>query len=96
MARTPSSPPSRSTTSRSPSARRIDDTGAIRSLAFDRWGDPDNTGTWGWHPCGGEVTCETRFDGLAIPSAGSFGWHYGTNRWPDGEFFRYRITAMTT
>jgi len=75
---------------------RIDDTGAIRSLAFDRWGDPDNTGTWGWHLCGGEVTGETCFEGLTIASAGSFGWHYGTNRWPDGEFFRYRITAMTT
>jgi hypothetical protein len=24
-----------------------------------------------------------------------FGWFYGTDRWPDGEFFRYQITDLT-
>ena len=68
--------------------------GGIRSFTFDRWGDPDNTGTWAWHPCGGEVTDEATFAGLTIPTGGSFGWHHGTDRWPDGEFFRYRIVAI--
>jgi hypothetical protein len=35
---------------------RLDDAGRIESLVFDRWGDPDETGTWGWYPFGGEVT----------------------------------------
>ena len=68
--------------------------GGIRSFSFDRWGDPDNTCTWAWHRCGGEVTSEATFAGLTIPASGSFGWHYGTDRWPDGEFFRYRIVAI--
>ena len=29
-----------------------------------------------------------------IPSAGSAGWFYGTDRWPDGAFFRFEITAL--
>lgn len=71
---------------------RIDDEGRIRSLVFNRWGDPANDGVFGLHPFGGQVTAHSTFDGLTIPSAGSVGWFYGTDRWPDGEFFRYRIT----
>ncbi|MBA3288896.1 MAG: hypothetical protein H0U21_12910 [Acidimicrobiia bacterium] len=73
---------------------QIDDRGNIVSTAFDRWGDPDRTGTWGWHRFGGEVTACRTFGGYCIPSAGRIGWHYGTGRWLDGEFFRYTITAL--
>jgi hypothetical protein len=45
--------------------------------------------------CGGDVTAHSTFEGLTIPSAGTFGWFYGTDRWPDGEFFRYQITDLT-
>lgn len=69
--------------------------GAIQSVVFDRWGDPDNTGTWGPHPFGGEFTDSASFDGVHIPAAGRLGWHYGTDRWAEGEFFRYRITELT-
>jgi len=27
-----------------------------------------------------------------IPSAGRAGWFYGTDRWSEGEFFRYEFT----
>jgi Family of unknown function (DUF6544) len=70
------------------------DEGRIESLVFDRWGDPNHTGTWGWHPFGGEVTDYRSFGVVTVPSAGHFGWFYGTDRWPDGEFFRYRITDL--
>jgi hypothetical protein len=40
------------------------------------------------------VTGYATFDGLTIPSAGRFGWHFGTERWPEGEFFRYQITGL--
>ena len=73
---------------------RLDRAGHIASLVFDRWGDPNNTGTWAWHPFGGEVTGYRSFGAVTIPSAGRFGWFYGTDRWVDGEFFRYRITAL--
>lgn len=73
--------------------RTLDHDGAIRSLAFNRWGDPDKTGQWGWHPFGGEITRQRTFGGLTIPSSGRLGWHFGTDRWHDGEFFRYKITG---
>ena len=69
--------------------------GRLRSVVFDRWGDPDGTGTWGPHPFGAEITGYATFDGLTIPSAGRVGWHFGTDRWDQGEFFRYQITELT-
>ena len=75
---------------------RIDDTGRVVSVVFDRWGDPDQTGTFGWHPFGGDITDHQTFAGLAVPNQGSWGWFYGTDRWPDGEFFRCRITGYET
>jgi hypothetical protein len=74
--------------------QRIDATGRPLSTVFDRWGDPDDTGTWGWHPFGGEMWAVRTFHGLTIPTAGRMGWHYGTERWPEGEFFRYEITDV--
>ncbi len=73
---------------------RLDADGRMRSFTFDRWGDPDNTGTWAWHPFGGEVTGWRTFGGVTIPSTGRVGWFIGTDRWPDGEFFRYQITDL--
>lgn len=63
-------------------------------MTFDRWGDPDGTGQFGVHTFGGEFTAHATFDGVTIPSQGRLGWHDGTNRWHEGEFFRYRITNL--
>jgi hypothetical protein len=41
------------------------------------------------------VTAHARSDGLTIPRAGRLGWFYGTDRWNDGEFFRYQIETVT-
>ncbi|MDQ2874853.1 MAG: hypothetical protein M3Y33_08690 [Actinomycetota bacterium] len=46
--------------------------GRIRSLVFDRWGNPGNTGTFGWQPFGGEITGYRTFDGLSIPAPASW------------------------
>lgn len=72
----------------------IDDDGVIQSLVFNRWGDPDDTGTWAQLPFGGEVTGYGTFHGLTIPKSGRMGWFYGTNRWPEEEFFRFNLTAL--
>jgi hypothetical protein len=72
---------------------RIDERGLPTSVVFDRWGDPDQTGKFGWHPFGGTITDHQTFNGITVPSAGSWGWHYGTKRWAHGEFFRCRITG---
>jgi hypothetical protein len=70
----------------------LGDDARVRSVVFNRWGDPDNTGTWGLHPFGFEAIGYSTFDGVAIPSAGRAGWFYGTDRWNEGEFFRSKIT----
>jgi predicted short-subunit dehydrogenase-like oxidoreductase (DUF2520 family) len=48
----------------------------------------------GLHPFELEVTACTTFDGVTIPQAGRVGWFWGTDRWSEGEFFRYEITQM--
>jgi hypothetical protein len=72
----------------------LDAAGRIASLVFDRWGDPDSNGSFGWHRFGGEFTGYRSFQGLTVPSEGRLGWFYGSDRWPAGEFFRYRITDL--
>jgi TusA-related sulfurtransferase len=72
----------------------VDPEGRLRSVVFDRWGDPDGTGIWGLHPFGGEINGYATFEGLTIPSSGRFGWFFGTDRWDQGEFFRYQITEL--
>jgi hypothetical protein len=73
---------------------QLDADGRICWLVFDRWGDPENRGTFAWHAFGGEITGYRTFQGLTIPSAGRLGWFYGSDRWPAGEFFRYQITDL--
>jgi len=73
---------------------RLDAAGRIASLVFDRWGDPDNRGSFGWHRFGGEFTGYGSFQGLTIPCSGRLGWFYGEDRWPAGEFFRYQLTDL--
>ena len=72
----------------------LEEDGRIRSVVFDRWGDPDRSGAWGLYRFGGEVTGYRTFGGLTVPSAGRIGWFYGTDRWPKGEFFRFQLTAL--
>ncbi len=73
----------------------LDAEGRLRSVAFDRWGNPDNTGTWGWHRAGGEFSGYATFDGITIPAEGRFGWFFGTDRWASGDFFHYQITDLS-
>jgi hypothetical protein len=72
----------------------VDDQGRLREGVFQRWGDPDRTGSYGLHPCGGEVTAYATFGGLSLPAEGRAGWFYGTDRWAEGEFFRYQLTSL--
>jgi hypothetical protein len=67
--------------------------GHPQSVHFERWGDPDRNGSFGLHPFGGEFTSHATFGGLTIPTEGRLGWHHGTDRWDQGEFFRFTITG---
>jgi hypothetical protein len=72
----------------------VDEGGRLRSARFDRWGDPDGTGAFGLHPFGIDVTGHATFSGMTIAHRGRAGWFHGTDRWADGEFFRYEITGL--
>ena len=72
----------------------IDATGAVRSVSFQRWGDPDTSGTWHWHSFGGEITGQRTFAGLTIPSRGRLGWHTDSTGRATKEFFRFEITSL--
>lgn len=72
----------------------VDSEGQLRSVVLDRWGDPENSGTSALHPFGLEVIDHATFDGVTIPSEGRAGWYFGTHRWQEGVFFRYRITDL--
>ena len=70
----------------------VDTDGLVRSAHLDRWGDPDGTGQAGWHPFGIEVVRSRTFAcGITMPADGSGGWFHTTDRWRNGEFFRYSI-----
>jgi hypothetical protein len=71
----------------------VDDDGRLRSIAFDRWGDPDNTGSYGLHRFGMDVARHQMFGPFTIPASGSAGWFHGSDRWAEGAFFRYELTA---
>lgn len=69
----------------------IDPGGQIDEVVMQRWGDPDSS-EFGLHPFGASITDTGRFAGVTIATAGTVGWHFGTDRQSDGEFFRFRIT----
>ncbi len=72
----------------------IDIDGKIRSVALPRWGDPKGTGEFGLHTFGGEMSHHETVGGITIPTRGAVGWHFGEPGWDDGEFFRFRLTAI--
>ena len=70
----------------------IDEGGLVRADHLDRWGDPDGTGQFGEHPFGIEVARSRTFAcGFTMPAEGTGGWFHATDRWDEGEFFRYTI-----
>lgn len=70
----------------------FDDDARVLSVSLDRWADVDGTGRFTHHRFGHELRRYSTFDGVTVPSAGRGGWFYGTDRWSEGEFFRYELT----
>ena len=71
----------------------LDEDGRARSVVLDRWSDPENSGLFGPHRFGHQATRFATLDGVTIPCAGRAGYFHGTDRWREGEFFRYEFTA---
>jgi hypothetical protein len=70
-------------------------TARVRSVQLDRWADPERSGAFAWHPFGIEVDGYATLDGVSIPNRGRGGWFFGTDRWPEGDFFHYEITDLS-
>lgn len=75
----------------SPISLSYEPSGRISAISMLRWGSPDG-GEFGLFPFGGFVDEETTWNGYTIPSKLRLGWHFGTDRFEEGEFFRATIT----
>ena len=64
--------------------------GALRELVLTRWGNPAST-SYAEHIFGAAFEDEVTFGGVTLPREVTAGWHYGTARWPEGQFIRYSI-----
>ena len=65
--------------------------GRLIGVVVQRWGNPDGA-PFGRHPFGVAVEAEETFAGVTIGSVLRAGWWWGTDRQPEGEFFRARVT----
>jgi hypothetical protein len=72
----------------------LDDEARIISAEIERWGDPNNTGTWHLHAFGFEATAHGALGGVSVPSQGRVGWFPHTEQWASGEFFRFALTEL--
>lgn len=75
----------------SPVTLELGESGRVRSVSMLRWGNPDGK-AFGRFPFGGYVDEEATWGGFTIPSKLRLGWHFGTERFQEGEFFRVTIT----
>ena len=69
----------------------VKDSGALSEVATERWGQPSPKGPFQLARFGGGVTAESTFAGFTIPTQLRAGWHYGGDRFDEGEFFRVTI-----
>jgi len=70
---------------------KVGEEGAVKSVSMMRWGNPDRGG-FGLVALGGYVDEEASWGGYTIPSRLRMGWHFGSDQFDDGEFFRAQIT----
>ena len=73
---------------------RTDADGAVGALSLLRWGDVGHPGTFGYEPFGGYASEEKTFSGVTIPTEYRIGWHFGTDRFDEGEFFRCTLDSV--
>jgi len=73
----------------------VNESGRLRSVKLQRWGDPDGTG-FRYAAFGSVVEEEGSFGGYTIPTRVRVGWHLSTDRFESaGEFFRGTIDDAT-
>lgn len=68
----------------------LDERGGLQGFRTLRWGNPSGA-SFDFVPFGGVVEEERTFGGITIPTRLRVGWHAGTSRWSEGEFFRMTV-----
>ncbi|MFP4471545.1 MAG: DUF6920 family protein [Bacteroidales bacterium] len=69
----------------------IDDKGALRQIYMQRWGNPGDTKEFDYHTFGVNVEAERKYRGVVIPAKGNAGWWFNSEKYDDGEFFRFEV-----
>jgi uncharacterized protein DUF6544 len=64
--------------------------GALTELVMMRWGAPGDE-PFAPYPFGATLQDEVTVAGFTIPRTVTAGWHYGTDRWSEGQFIRYTV-----
>lgn len=67
--------------------------GALQELVMMRWG-AIGKGPFGEQVFGATVHGNLTVDGVTVPQRVTAGWHYGTDRWPEGQFIRYTVEEV--
>ena len=64
--------------------------GALTEIVMRRWG-PLGRGAFGEQPFGATLHGELEAGGMRIPRRITAGYHYGTDRWAEGQFIRWTV-----
>lgn len=64
--------------------------GALTELVMQRWGAAGR-GSYAELPFGATLHGELTFGGITVPRRITAGWHYGTDRWAEGQFIRWTV-----
>jgi len=65
--------------------------GELKEAFIQRWGNPGGVKEFGYHTFGVKIDAELKYKGTVIPAKGNAGWWFGTDRYKDGEFFRFEV-----
>lgn len=68
--------------------------GCLQQVSLKRWGNPDD-GAFASIDFGAQVEQQARFGGYTIPARVRVGWHFGTPRFEEGQFFHATIDEAT-
>ena len=69
----------------------IGDDGSLKQVYMQRWGNPGNSKKWEYLTFGVNIEKEMKRKGVVIPAKGNAGWWFGTEKYDDGEFFRFEV-----
>lgn len=72
----------------------VDPVGRLRQVSMERWGTPPRW-PYGHYHFGALLSEERRFDGYLVPTEVVAGWHFGSSRWEEGMFLRYRVVRCS-